>query len=54
VGILTFIAKGRRFECLLKGIMVTPMRYMSLLYDLVTIGRFSVDLWITRNRRWRK
>jgi len=54
VGILTIIAKGRRFECLMKGIMVTPMRYMSLLYDLVTIGRFSVDLWITKNRRWRK
>jgi hypothetical protein len=25
-----------------------------LLFDLLTIGRFAADLWIFRNRRWRK
>jgi glycosyltransferase involved in cell wall biosynthesis len=52
--ILTFIAKGHRAEYFLKGLLLTPIRYSSLLYDLVTIGRFSADLWIFRNRRWRK
>jgi glycosyltransferase involved in cell wall biosynthesis len=54
LSILTFIAKGHRAEYFLKGLLVTPMRYSSLLYDLFTIGRFSADLWIFRNRRWRK
>ncbi len=54
LGILTFITKGHRAEYFLKGLLVTPLRYSSLLYDLVTIGRFGADLWIFRNRRWRK
>ncbi len=54
LGILAFIAKGQRAEYFFKGLLVTPIRYSSLLYDLVTIGRFGADLWIFRNRRWRK
>lgn len=54
VGILTAVSNGRRATMLVKGLLVTPMRYASLLFDLVTIGRFASDLWITRNRRWRK
>ena len=52
--LLTIVAKGRRLEYLAKGIAVAPMRYASLLYDLVTIGRFAFDLWIRRTREWRK
>ncbi|HLG19375.1 MAG TPA: glycosyltransferase [Bdellovibrionota bacterium] len=54
ITILTIVAKGRRMEYLLKGVVVTPIRYTSLLYDLVTLTRFSADLWIFRNRKWRK
>ncbi|WP_322521084.1 glycosyltransferase [Guyparkeria halophila] len=54
VGILTYISKGRRFKAFLQGILMTPIRYASLLYDLVTIGRFATDLWITGNRKWHK
>jgi hypothetical protein len=54
LSILTFVAKGHRAQYFVKGLLVTPMRYSSLLYDLVTIGRFSADIWIFRNRRWRK
>ena len=35
-------------------LLVTPLRYAVLLFDLITIGRFAADLWIFRNRRWRK
>ena len=54
VGILTYVSRGRRFKAFLQGILMTPIRYASLLYDLVTIGRFATDLWITGNRKWRK
>ena len=54
VGILTVISRERRLESLVKGILITPLRYAILAFDLVTIGRFAGDLWLTRNRRWRK
>jgi len=53
-GILVTVAKGHRLEYFFKGLLVTPLRYAVLLFELVTIGRFAADLWIFRNRRWRK
>ncbi len=32
----------------------SPLRYALILTEIVTIGRFASDLWITRNRKWRK
>jgi glycosyltransferase involved in cell wall biosynthesis len=52
--ILATVAKGRRLEYFFKGLLVTPLRYGVLLFDLITIGRFAADLWLFRNRRWRK
>ena len=54
VAALMFVMKGRRLEFLLKGIAVTPVRYALLGSELITIGRFASDLWITKNRKWRK
>lgn len=54
VGLLTAVSTGRRMRMFFQGILVTPLRYASLLFDLVTIGRFAGDVWFTRNRRWRK
>jgi len=51
---LAFVMKGRRIEIALKGIAVTPIRYALLGSELVTLGRFASDLWITNNRKWRK
>jgi glycosyltransferase involved in cell wall biosynthesis len=51
---LAFVMKGRRFEYILKGLAVTPIRYALLGSELITIGRFASDLWITNNRKWRK
>ena len=54
VSILTYVSRGRRFKAFVQGILMTPIRYASLLFDLVTIGRFATDLWITGNRKWHK
>ncbi len=54
LSLLTIAAKGRRLEFFGKGLLVTPLRYASLGWDLVTIGGFASDIWITRNKRWRK
>jgi glycosyltransferase involved in cell wall biosynthesis len=51
---LCIAMKGRRLEYLLKGLLSTPIRYALLGYELVTIGRFAADVWITDNRKWRK
>lgn len=54
ISILATIAKGHRLEYILKGILVIPMRYLVIFFDLITMIRFGADLWIFRNRRWRK
>jgi hypothetical protein len=54
IAALAFVMKGRRIECALKGVAVTPIRYALLGSELITIGRFASDLWITKNRKWRK
>lgn len=54
ITILTLISKPNRIKYFFEGILATPLRYSSLLYDLYTMIRFVVDLWIFRTRRWRK
>jgi len=54
VAALMFVMKGQRLEYFVKGIAVMPIRYALLVPELITIGRFAVDVWVTGNRRWRK
>ncbi|WP_133477767.1 glycosyltransferase [Cognatilysobacter segetis] len=54
LAVLVSVSKGERLAALVKGILVTPLRYLLMLWDMVTIGRFATDLWITGNRKWRK
>jgi Glycosyl transferase family 2 len=54
IAALAFVMKGRRLEYILKAVAVTPIRYALLGSELITIGRFASDLWITNNRKWRK
>ncbi len=53
-GLLVMVAQGRRLEYLVKGLLVAPLRYAVLLFDLGAIGRFAIDRWLLRNRRCRK
>ncbi|KZC41689.1 UNVERIFIED_ORG: glycosyl transferase family 2, partial [Rhodanobacter sp. FW104-R5] len=52
--VLVVISKGERWKAFGKSLLVTPLRYALILTEVVTIGRFASDLWITRNRKWRK
>jgi hypothetical protein len=54
VAALVVVMKGQRLEYLVKGIAVTPIRYALLASELFTIARFAFDMWLTKNRRWRK
>jgi len=54
MGALVIVARGERVEYLLKGLLIAPMRYALIVWDAITIGRFATDLWVTRNRKWRK
>jgi glycosyltransferase involved in cell wall biosynthesis len=51
---LALVMKGKRFEYAMKAVAVTPIRYALMATEIVTIGRFAADLWITNNRSWRK
>lgn len=52
--VLAVVNKGERLKSVMKGLLITPLRYVLLLYDTVTLGRFATDLWVTGNRKWRK
>jgi glycosyltransferase involved in cell wall biosynthesis len=54
IAALAFVMKGRRIEYIVKALAVTPIRYALVGSELITIGRFASDLWITNNRKWRK
>ncbi len=54
VTILTAISKGNRLVYFVKGIVATPMRYLSILFDLYTMTRFAIDIWFTKKKGWRK
>jgi len=52
--LLAIVMKGRRLEYIAKGLAVAPMRYALAAFELVTLGRFANDMWLTKNRKWRK
>ncbi len=52
--VLTYVATDHHATYFFKGLAATPIRYMSLFYDWVTVGRFAKDIWISKNTRWRK
>jgi hypothetical protein len=51
--LLAAFERERRLEYVAKGLLVTPLRYASLLFELVVLSGFLRDL-LTRNRNWRK
>lgn len=52
--VLMAVSPGERLKAAGKGLLVTPLRYALIVAEILTIGRFASDLWITGNRKWRK
>jgi glycosyltransferase involved in cell wall biosynthesis len=52
--VISYRSWRRGLEYFFKGVFLIPIRYMSLLYDLVTIGVFASHIWVLNERRWRK
>lgn len=49
-----FMHKNRRIRNILKSLLMTPIRYGYLAFDMLFILNFAKELWITKNREWRK
>ncbi len=54
ITVLVIVSKGHRLEFFIKGVLITPIRYLYILFDLLTLIRFSLDIWIRGDRKWRK
>ena len=52
--ILSWVSPEGHLKAFGKALLLAPLRYALLLQEIVTIGRFALDLWVTGNRRWRK
>ena len=46
--------QGQPGQSFFKGLAIIPLRYALVVMELVTLARFASDLWITKNRNWRK
>ena len=54
LSILAYMNIDKRFEYFFKGILITPIRYATILFDFITMIIFAKDIWFTKNKGWRK
>ena len=54
IGILVYLARGHRVEYFFKALITTPIRYALVFVDIFTISKFLADVFIIKNRGWRK
>jgi glycosyltransferase involved in cell wall biosynthesis len=52
--VLAGVMKGHRVAYVLKGLVMTPLRYMAVAADAATIALFAWHIWVTKRRNWRK
>lgn len=52
--VLALVMSGQRLQYAAKAVAVAPIRYALLVSELVTLGRFASDIWVRKDRRWRK
>jgi glycosyltransferase involved in cell wall biosynthesis len=52
--VIAILNKNHKIRNFIKSILFTPIRYSQIMFELIVIGKFTCDLWITKNRRWRK
>ena len=52
--ILVLCLKKKRLKMFCEAILITPVRYFMMLFDIVVMFKFAKDLWISKDRHWRK
>ena len=52
--ILAWVSPEAPFKTFFKSLLMSPLRYALIVQEVMTIGRFALDLWVTGNRKWRK
>jgi glycosyltransferase involved in cell wall biosynthesis len=52
--ILAWVTPEAPFKTFFKSLLMCPLRYGLIVQEVLTIGRFALDLWVTGNRKWRK
>ncbi|MDD7986805.1 glycosyltransferase family 2 protein [Lentisphaera marina] len=52
--ILVFCIKRKRLKMFFEALLITPIRYLVMLFDIVVMFRFAKDIWIGKERHWRK
>ncbi|WDE97926.1 hypothetical protein PQO03_19045 [Lentisphaera profundi] len=52
--ILVFCIKKKRVKMFFEALLITPIRYLMMLFDIVVMFRFARDIWISKERHWRK
>ena len=55
LAVTLFLAfRHRRMEYIWKAVVATPVRYFTMIFDLVVAARFLIDAYVTKNFNWRK
>lgn len=52
--LIGIFGRENKLEFMFKGLLVTPIRYLSIFTDVFTVGKFFADLTRPRGRQWRK
>lgn len=52
--LMVVVSKGQRWKMLGKGILITPIRYLAVLFDVFIAAHFALEVWILRYKKWRK
>ena len=52
--LIIFFHQNRRVKNIFKSIVLTPIRYMILLFDVYVISNFLKDIYFTEKRTWTK
>jgi glycosyltransferase involved in cell wall biosynthesis len=52
--ILAWVSPEGPFRAFFQAVLLAPLRYLLIVQEVFTIGRFALDLWVTGNRKWRK
>ena len=52
--ILVVCIRKKRIKIFFEALLITPIRYLVMLFDIVVMFKFARDIWVSKERHWRK